>query len=91
MQDEAKGSVSTTLLAFLAGAAIGGLVVALTTPKRGEDLRADLNGLGRRMKEKAEDVLDSMSGKFEEGRRRAGQAASEVKEGVAEAVQDLRG
>lgn len=42
--------VGTTLLFFLAGAAVGATLVALTTPKTGPELRGDIKELGQRVK-----------------------------------------
>lgn len=47
-----RDSVGTPLLLFLAGAAVGAVVVALTTPKRGSELRGDLRDLGNRLKDR---------------------------------------
>ncbi len=49
---EERGSIGTSLLIFLAGAAVGAAVVALTTPKTGPEVRADLKGLGNRVKDR---------------------------------------
>ncbi len=46
------------LLTFLAGAAVGGVLVALTTPKSGDELRGDLRNLARRARWKAEDLAE---------------------------------
>lgn len=45
-------SLGTNLLIFLAGAAVGAAVVALTTPKSGPELRHDLNDLGHKLKDR---------------------------------------
>lgn len=45
MPDTHDSSMGTVLTAFLAGAAVGAIIVALTTPKRGEELREDLADL----------------------------------------------
>jgi gas vesicle protein len=47
-----RGSLGTNLLIFLAGAAVGAAVVALTTPKTGPELRADLKEAGGKIKER---------------------------------------
>ena len=47
---------TTALLTFFGGVAFGALVVALTTPKPGAEVRRDLAGLGRRMKNQAGDI-----------------------------------
>ena len=49
---EERGSLGTSLLVFLAGAAVGAAIVALTTPKTGPELRGDLKGLGNRVKDR---------------------------------------
>ncbi|HJV48795.1 MAG TPA: hypothetical protein VJ549_05935 [Geothrix sp.] len=51
MSDE-RGTTSTSMIVFLAGAALGALAVALTTPKTGPQLRGDLKDLGIRMKDR---------------------------------------
>lgn len=51
MSDD-RGSIGTPLLIFLAGAAVGAAIVALTTPKTGPELRGDLKDLGIRMKDR---------------------------------------
>lgn len=51
MSDE-RGSIGTSLLLFLAGAAVGAAVVALTTPKTGPELRGDLKGFGNKIKDR---------------------------------------
>jgi gas vesicle protein len=56
----------TALLAFLAGAATGAMVMALTAPKSGPELREDLEQLGRRLRGKAEDLGDKVKGAAEE-------------------------
>jgi len=49
---EDRGSIGTSMLVFLAGAAIGAVVVALTTPKTGPELRGEIKGLGNRVKDR---------------------------------------
>lgn len=49
---EKNGSIGTSLLIFLAGAAAGAILAALTTPKSGPELRGDLKDLGVRMKDR---------------------------------------
>lgn len=50
------------LLGFLAGAAVGGVIAALATPKTGQELRDDLENLARRAKLGAEGLPDRDSG-----------------------------
>jgi gas vesicle protein len=52
----------TALLAFLAGAATGAVVMALTSPKSGPELREDLEQFGRRLRGKAEDLASQAKG-----------------------------
>ena len=95
MQEQSGGYTGNYLLAFMAGAAIGGLVVALTTPKSGDELRADLKGMGTRLKDKAGDAMESAGTTYQDARERVGQAASDAKAGLkdlaSEMRQDLRG
>ena len=49
---DSRDSAGTGLMFFLLGTAVGALVVALTTPKTGPELRADLRDLGGRVREK---------------------------------------
>jgi gas vesicle protein len=55
MSDD-RGSLGTNILLFLLGAAAGAVVVALTTPKNGPDLRADIKELSRRLKVRAKEA-----------------------------------
>ena len=65
MHETNTGSIGGPLTLFLAGAAIGGLLVALNTPKTGPELREDLRGLGRRAKGKAGDLAEDAGGVWE--------------------------
>lgn len=49
---EDQASLGTSFLVFLAGAAVGAVVVALTTPKTGPELRGDLKGLGNKIRDR---------------------------------------
>ena len=51
MSDD-RSSLGTNLLVFLAGAAVGAAIVALTTPKTGAELRGDLKDAGYRLKDR---------------------------------------
>ena len=55
MSDE-RGNLGVNLLVFLLGAATGALVVALTTPKSGPDLRADLKDLTNKVKHRVHEA-----------------------------------
>lgn len=67
--DSHESPTLTALLMFLAGAATGAVVMALTSPKSGPELRDELEQFGQRIrgkatqvagraKEAAEDVLE---------------------------------
>jgi len=49
---EKNGALGTSLLIFTAGALLGAVVTALTTPKSGPELRGDLKDMGIRMKDR---------------------------------------
>lgn len=51
MSDD-RSSLGTNLLIFLAGAAVGAAVVALTTPKTGAELRGDIKDFGGKVRDK---------------------------------------
>lgn len=55
MSDD-RSDLSTTLLLFLLGAAAGAILVALTTPKSGPELRADIKDLAGKIKRKAREA-----------------------------------
>jgi gas vesicle protein len=59
MADTREHSLGTLLTAFLAGAAIGAVVVALTTPKRGDELREELADLLERLRSRLEGADDA--------------------------------
>jgi gas vesicle protein len=62
MADTREHSLGTLLTAFLAGAAIGAVVVALTTPKRGDELREELVDLLERLRSRLEGAEDAKPG-----------------------------
>ncbi len=90
-QDPHTPCSSSTLLTFLAGAAIGGIVVALATPRSGPELRGDLKDLAGRARSKAANLASSAQDRFDEMTARAARAANDIKSGFADSVQDLRG
>jgi len=55
MSDD-RSALGANLLLFLLGAAAGAVVVALTTPKSGPDLRADIKDLAGRVRRKAKEA-----------------------------------
>ena len=63
MSDPNGNPFGPMLTAFLVGAALGAIVVALTTPKTGEQLREDLGDLFDRLKgQDLGDLLDRLKG-----------------------------
>jgi gas vesicle protein len=91
MSQENNGSNTSLLLAFIAGAAVGALVVALTTPKSGKEVREDLKSLGKRARSKLGDVTDDAGEIWEEAKERTAQAAADLKRGFQDAARDLKG
>lgn len=90
-EPKASSPYGTTLLTFLAGAAVGAVVVALTTPKSGPELRGDLKDLTLRAKRKAGQMADDASDTWDDLKGRTALAASDLKRGMADAAHDLRG
>lgn len=91
MSQESTSSATVAIMSFIAGAAVGALVVALTTPKSGPEVREDLMALGRRAKGKACELGDQAGAAYQEGLDRAGHAMTDLKRGVHDAANDLRG
>ncbi|MBI3132204.1 MAG: YtxH domain-containing protein [Acidobacteria bacterium] len=58
-QEQQHVPVGTIALTFLAGAAVGAVVLALTTPKTGKELRGDIKNFGNRLGEKARELVDA--------------------------------
>jgi gas vesicle protein len=91
MSERETTSIGTMLLTFLAGAAVGAVVVALTTPKSGPELRGGLKDLARRAKFKAGVLADDACGAWEDLKDSAALAAGDVKRNVSDAAKDMRG
>jgi gas vesicle protein len=79
------------VLTFIAGAALGAVVMALSTPKSGPELRGDLKDLARRAKRKVGDYADNASEALDDLKDRAVLAVDDLKRGVTDAANDLRG
>jgi hypothetical protein len=84
MRENNGGSIGEALMLFVAGAAIGGLLVALNTPKTGPELREDLKGLGRRARNKAEGLAEDAEGAWDRLKGKGAEAAEAVKRDVEE-------
>ncbi len=91
MSQETTSSRNTTLLAFFAGAAIGAVVVALTTPKKGSELREDLVKLGNRVNGKIGEYAHQSSAAWQDVKTGAAMAREDMKQGFSAAARDLRG
>jgi gas vesicle protein len=91
MNEHKSDSTGSILLTFLAGAAVGAVVVALTTPKTGPELRGNLKDLTLRAKRGAEEIADEAADSWEDLKGRTGQAAADLKRGMCAAADDLRG
>lgn len=91
MTEPKTSSYGPTLLTFLAGAAVGAVVVALTTPKTGPELRGNLKDLSLRAKRRAGQLADDAGETWDDLKDRTSLAANDLKRGVTDAVSDLRG
>jgi gas vesicle protein len=84
MREYNGGSIGQALVLFAAGAAIGGLLVALNTPKSGPELREDIKGLARRARKKAGDLAEDAEGVWDRMRGKTQEAGEAVKQEVGE-------
>jgi gas vesicle protein len=91
MSETKSSNLGPTLLTFLAGAAVGAVVVALTTPKTGPELRGDLKDLSLRAKRRAGELAEDASDTWDDLKGRTALAAADLKRGMADAANDLRG
>jgi len=83
--------VMPTLVTFLVGAALGAIVVALTTPKSGPRLRKDLKNLARRGRERAHRAVEGFRGHGPRSRRTYVWHTPEAKGDHPVSVNDLPG
>ena len=90
MSEETTSSLGPMLLTFLAGAAVGAVVVALTTPKSGPELRGDLKDIAHRAKRKAGDLAEDARWAWVDMKGRAVVAVDDLKNGVADVAKDLK-
>ena len=91
MSEPKSSNLGPMLLTFLAGAAVGAVVVALTTPKTGPELRGDLKDLSVRAKRRAGELAEDASDTWDDLKGRTALAAADLKRGMADAANDLRG
>lgn len=78
-------------LAFLAGSAVGAVVMALTTPKSGPELRENLRDMAHRARTRAGEAALEANGAWEEVKDRTGRAANDLRQGFSQAAEDLKG
>jgi len=90
-EPKTSSSYGPTLLTFLAGAAVGAVVVALFTPKSGPELRGDLKDLTLRAKRRVEGLAEDASDTWDDLKDRTALAANDLKRGMTDAANDLRG
>lgn len=83
-KNRVKGEKMKNIVSFVSGvilgAAVAGAAVALTTPKRGEELRDELRGKTTEIKDKAIEVKESMLSKSTEWKDVATAKSSEIKD-----------
>jgi gas vesicle protein len=91
MSENNGSSVVPVLLTFLAGAAMGAIVVALTTPKSGPRLRKELKDLVTDGEDKVHEDAERLTGAKRPVKKAAGPAPSESKRGRKVSVDDLPG
>ncbi len=75
---------------FLAGAALGGALALLFAPHSGEHTRRLIKRKARDLRDLAEDGLDELGDRFEEGKDRVRDEAERVKEALHDRVSDVR-
>ena len=90
-QDNNPIGYGSMLLTFLAGAAIGATVVALTSRKTGPQRCDDLKDLACRAKLKARAMTEDAHAAWDGMKDRTVLAANDLKRGITDAANDLRG
>jgi gas vesicle protein len=83
-----SGGMAGSLALFLAGAAIGGLLVALNTPRTGPELQEDLKAMARRARRKARDLAQEAHGAWDEFKGRAEKTGAAVREDLKRGLED---
>jgi gas vesicle protein len=91
MSENNAPPVVPVLLTFLAGAALGAIVVALTTPKSGPRLRKELKDLACCGGGKAEDEAEHLPEARKPVKKPASPANGDLKHGRKVSVDDLPG
>lgn len=92
MSEEKKDrNIVTSLLAGVGlGALIGGMVGLLFAPKPGEEMREDLKGAALKLKDKAEDLSETVSKGAHSAIEKSRDAVETVTQRVEEAIESAR-
>ncbi|MGA2079338.1 MAG: YtxH domain-containing protein [Holophaga sp.] len=90
MSQEREIPVSTLILTFLAGAAVGAVAAALVTPKSGPELRGDLKDLALNPGRKLKDWAGQAGAAWDGIKERTAMAATDLQRGASDAINDLR-
>lgn len=83
-QGKTSSPAGPMLLAFLAGATAGALLVGLITPKTGPELRRDLKDLARRAQRKAGDLAEDASDAWSDLKDCTALAAGDLERGTSD-------
>lgn len=75
---------------FLAGVLLGGGLALLFAPQSGEATRRMLRRRARDLRDLAEDGIEELGERFDEGRERVRDEAERVKDAVRDRVDDVR-
>ena len=91
MSQNQPSSPFPTLLTFLLGAAVGAVVLALTTSKSGPARRRELKDLVRRSRVRAHQAIEGFRGNGRRSRRHFVWNVPQPKPGIQISVNDLPG
>ncbi|HEX5005438.1 MAG TPA: YtxH domain-containing protein [Gemmatimonadales bacterium] len=76
---------------FVAGAAVGGILALLFAPHSGKKTRKLISRKARDLRDLADEGLDELGDRFEEGKERVREEAGRVREAIHAKVDDVRG
>lgn len=75
---------------FVVGLLLGAVAALLFAPQSGEETRRAIRQRGQRLREKAEEVVDDVGGRFEEGYEKAKQRLEEGFESARRNLEEKR-
>lgn len=75
---------------FLAGAVLGGALALLFAPQSGKETRRQIRRKARDLRDMAEDGLEDLGERFEEGKDRVREEAGRMKDAFHDGVDDIR-